>query len=268
MLAIEDVIQWLREGEEWETASVLSECAFSHEEIVDGDLRLEIEMAGYEYRERYTLKIEAPRRILKGITGSLRSVQDTIEQAIRECTQTGDVSVEEIRWVPKLGSNVCSPSDPETEAVLATVDSDHVKTAWTKAVNRRQSDPDGAITAAKTLVENVCKHILSRTGVTYPPNPDITKLYHLVSEKLRLSPSQHIDKNIKAMLGNCQAVVGGIAFIRNNLGDAHSREPGAPAPTPAHAELAVNLAGAIVTFLVRAWENQKEDTEQQATDDK
>ncbi len=257
MLAIEDVIQWLRDGEDWGAAEILAECDFKHEEVVDWERRMEIEMEGYEYRETYILKIEAPRRILKGISGDLKSVQGTIEGAINECTQTHDVDIQGIRWVPKLGNNTASPSDPETEAVLATVDSNHVKTAWAKAINRRQVDPDGAITAAKTLVESVCKHILANSDVRYPPNPDITKLYYLVSEELRLSPNQHIHKQVKAVLGNCQAVVGGIAFIRNNLGDAHSREPGTPSATPADAELAVNLAGALATFLVRTWETQK-----------
>ncbi|MCH8240986.1 MAG: abortive infection family protein, partial [Planctomycetes bacterium] len=57
--------------------------------------------------------------------------------------------------------------------------------------------------------------------------------------------------------GNCQAVVGGIAFLRNNLGDAHSREPGAAKPTEADAELAVNVAGAMATFLVRSWHESR-----------
>jgi hypothetical protein len=84
----------------------------------------------------------------------------------------------------------------------------------------------------------------------------------MVCEKFKLSPDQHIDKNIKRVLGNCQAVVGGIAFIRNNLGDAHSREPGSPATSNVDAELAVNLAGAVATYLVRTWEIQKGQTEQ------
>lgn len=261
MLDIEDVIQWFRDGEDWDAATVLSQCDFSYEELIDWDRRMEIEMAGYDYSEFYVLKIEAPRRILKLISSDLKPMADTIEGAIRECTQSINVIVQEIRWVPKLRTDASSPSDPEIEAAIASLDSDNVRTAWTKAMNRRQSDPDGAITAAKTLVESVCKHILSKAGVTYPTNPDITKLYHMVCEELRLSPDQYIDKNVKRVLGNCQAVVGGIAFIRNKLGDAHSREPGAASPTPADAELAVNLAGAVATFLARTWESQKEDTE-------
>lgn len=262
MLDIEDVIHWLRDGEEWKAAEALSQCRFSHEEFIDWDMRMEVEMAGYIHAPVYDLKVEAPRRILKLISGELEHVAGTIEEAIRECAESIDLNVREVRWVPKFRADESSPSDPEIEAALAALDSDHVKTAWTKALNRRQIDPDGAITAAKILVESVCKHILSEAGVEYPSNPDITKLYHMVCEELRLSPEQYFDKNMKRVLGNCQAVVAGIAFMRNNLGDAHAREPGATFATPADAELAVNLAGAVATFLVRKCESQKEFTEQ------
>jgi hypothetical protein len=259
MLDIEDVIHWLRECGNWQAADVLSQCEFTYD-FVDLAVRLD---GGADF-EVYDLKIEAPGRILKRISGDLKPVIEMIEEAISECTQSLNVHIRGKYWVPKLRSDASSPSDPEIEATLATVDSDHVKRAWAKAMNRRQSDPDGAITSAETLVESVCKHILSRRGVTYPTNPDITKLCHMVCDELRLSPDQHVDKNIKRILGNCQAVVGGIAFIRNHLGDAHSREPGTAAPIPADAELAVNLAGALATFLVRTWEKQEEDSEQHA----
>lgn len=49
---------------------------------------------------------------------------------------------------------------------LSSIDSERVKRLWTKALERRVSDPDGAITAARTLLESVCKHILDDRGVT------------------------------------------------------------------------------------------------------
>jgi hypothetical protein len=180
-----------------------------------------------------------------------------IENAVREIAQAQQCFVKAIHWVPKLKSSTSSPSDEETEKSLAILDSDHVKTAWGKALSRRQNDSDGALTVAKTLLESVCKHILTECKVPYPQNPEIGELYHLVSKQLKLSPEDYIDKKIKGILGNCQAVVQGVAFLRNKLSDAHSLDPNASPPEKEVAELAVNLAGAVSTFLVRHWEKHK-----------
>jgi hypothetical protein len=45
-------------------------------------------------------------------------------------------------------------------SVLTTLGEDDIQNAWTKAFARCHSDPSGAITAARALVETVCKHIL------------------------------------------------------------------------------------------------------------
>jgi hypothetical protein len=42
-----------------------------------------------------------------------------------------------------------------------------------------------------------------------------------------------------------------------HLGDAHSQGPMRAKPLPRHAELAVNLAGTMATFLVATWEARR-----------
>ena len=119
---------------------------------------------------------------------------------------------------------------------------------------RRASDPEGAITAAKTLLETVCKHILDHEpGITYGENDDLPKLYNAAAEILNLAPSQHSEKPFKSILGNCQSVVGNLASLRNKLGDSHGQGKKHVRPAPRHAELAVNLAGSMAMFLVATW---------------
>jgi hypothetical protein len=92
---------------------------------------------------------------------------------------------------------------PITEA-LEGFDPEHVKAAWQKALDRRAADPEGAITAARTLLETVCKHILDETeGVTYADDADLPKLWVLTAETLNLAPGQHQKPVFRAILGNC-----------------------------------------------------------------
>ena len=119
-------------------------------------------------------------------------------------------------------------------------------------MSRRNDDPEGAITAARTLVETVCKHILDKKGKPYK-NSDLPKLYRTVAEILKLAPSQYSEEAFKTILGGCQTVVNGLGTLRNKVSDAHGQSLNAVRPTPRHATLAVNLAGTMATFLIETW---------------
>jgi hypothetical protein len=151
------------------------------------------------------------------------------------------------------------PADEAVSAVLAAVDSEHVREAWRKALERRDADPDGAITAARSMLESVCKHILDEEGVDYEEHADLPALYGKVAAQLRLSPAQHTEQLFKQVLGGCQTVVNGLAAVRNRLGDAHGKGGRGLKPSPRHAELAVNLAGSMATFLISTWEERGRD---------
>jgi len=157
-----------------------------------------------------------------------------------------------------LESNALNPSDDNVSAVLEKFDATHVNAAWSKALDRRTADPEGAITAARTLLETVCKHILEDLGSGAEDGADLPKLYRLTAEKLKLAPSQHTEPVFKQILGGCTAVVEGLGAVRNRLSDAHGKGRAPVKPTARHAELAVNLAGAMAGFLIATWEASRE----------
>jgi hypothetical protein len=143
-----------------------------------------------------------------------------------------------------------APVDAVASDALETFDSEGVHAVWTKALNRRTSDPEGAITVARTLLETVCKRILDEVPGTYTDKEDLPKLYSMTAMALNLAPSQHSEDAIKAILGSAMAVVNGIGTLRNKLSDSHGRGGKPVRPSPRHASLAVNMAGALATFLV------------------
>jgi len=136
----------------------------------------------------------------------------------------------------------------------AKIDSQFITETWRKARDRRHSDPDGAITAARSLLESVCKHILDEFGVEYPENADLPKLYGTAAKELNLAPSQHTEEVFKKILGGAHSVVDGLANLRNRLGDAHGQGKRPVKPAPRHAELAVNMAGSLASFLLATFE--------------
>lgn len=148
------------------------------------------------------------------------------------------------------------PTDQVVSEGLRRFDSESVQVVWAKALDRRQSDPEGAITAARTLLETVCKHILDEKSIEYKDNNiDLPQLYHLVAVELSLSPSQYTEEVFRQILGGCSTIVNGLGTLRNRLGDAHGQGKKSVRPAARHAELAVNLAGSVALFLVETWEN-------------
>ncbi|MEL7979216.1 abortive infection family protein [Vreelandella titanicae] len=152
-----------------------------------------------------------------------------------------------------------APSDLTVTENLERYDPDHIHAAWQKALARRVSDPEGAITMAKTLVESVCKHIVEEMeGKEYiGRSDDLPALYKKASQVLNLAPDQHMEEIFKRILGGCSNIVTGLGELRNKVGDAHGQGPKPVKPSPRHAELAVNLAGTMASFLIATLESKK-----------
>lgn len=154
----------------------------------------------------------------------------------------------------QLELNDSVPSDQVVSNIVQKIDSVHIHNIWQKALERRATDSEGAITLARTLLESTCKYILDEHKVEYGNAPDINQLYRLVSKELNLSPSQHTEQTFKQILGGCSAIVEGLGSLRNRVGDAHGQGKVSFKPSARHAELAVNLAGAMAVFLFSTWD--------------
>jgi len=150
-----------------------------------------------------------------------------------------------------------TPSDAPITAMVQAVSSNYITEVWQKALERRTTDAEGAITSVRTLLESVCKHILDAAGSTYDDSADLPKLYTLTAKQLNLSPSQHTEQLFKQILGGCQTVVEGLGAMRNRHSDAHGKGVSGTRPAPRHAELAVNLSGTMAMFLLQTWEARK-----------
>lgn len=146
-----------------------------------------------------------------------------------------------------------APVDAVASDVLQNFDADGVHAIWRKALDRRHTDPEGAITAARTLLETVCKHIIEKTGNSYGDKDDLPTLYRTTAKQLNLAPSQHTEEIFKQILGGVTAAIEGLGALRNRIGDAHGQGARPVRPLSRHAQLSVNLAGTLATYLIETW---------------
>ncbi|MET7040555.1 abortive infection family protein [Clostridium botulinum] len=140
---------------------------------------------------------------------------------------------------------------------LKIFNSEYIISNWKKALDRKNSDPEGAITIARTLLESVLKHILDNRKISYSRKMDLHELYKLVADEFNLSPNEYNEKLFKQILGGCSAIVSGLGNLRNDLGDAHGKGKTTYRPADRHAELAVNLSGTMCLFLVETYDINK-----------
>jgi hypothetical protein len=61
---------------------------------------------------------------------------------------------------------------------------------------------------------------------------------------------------LKRILGGATSVVEGLGSLRNKIGDAQGQGKKAVRPSARHAQLAVNMAGTMATFIVETWKKE------------
>ncbi|MCB4759070.1 MAG: abortive infection family protein [Sulfurovum sp.] len=133
----------------------------------------------------------------------------------------------------------------------------HIHEQWKKALERKNSDPEGAITTARTLIESILKYILDEKNIEYNDNTDLSELYKEVAKSLNLAPEQHQEQIFKQILGGANGIISGLGSLRNKLGDAHGKGKMSIKPKERHGELAVNLAGTMALFLYKTFKEQE-----------
>lgn len=243
-------LEWLREGSEYQAATLLERCDLKTHYVdsftnFDSQRSIDIiEVDLYISRQDSRL-IDADKKLSKQIKEALLKIIGA------------DTHIKEIRWHGKATAK--SKHIDDISSILTVVDSVHVQQAWGKAIERRITDPEGAITIARSLVESVCKHILDDRGVEYSNTWDLAHIYKEVSKTLSLAPDQYTEQAFKKILGGCTTVVDGLANLRNALSDSHGKSKRSVKPSARHAQLAVNLAGALATFLIETHNSRSND---------
>ena len=159
-----------------------------------------------------------------------------------------------------LESGSTNPVDDQIEDALTDFSAEEVQRVWKRVLERRENDPEAAITSARSLVEAVCKHILDEAGEQYNSQGELKRLYRQAAGSVNLAPDQQSEQSFRQLLGACNTIVESLYSIRNRFGDAHGQSSSAASPSLRHAELAVNVAGSLAIFLVRT--KLEEDTNQ------
>jgi hypothetical protein len=147
---------------------------------------------------------------------------------------------------------------PALRKEAAALGMESVQRDLDQALAEADTNPEGAVTAACSTVESVCKCILDELRQPPPSRQDISGLARAVCEHLRLSPDQEgLPQDIRQMLGGLSTVVGGIGALRTHVGDAHGRGKVRPLVDGRVARFAINAASTVSLFYIETWRSQQ-----------
>lgn len=120
------------------------------------------------------------------------------------------------------------------------------------------NDLDGAVTAARTMLEAVLFELQSELigGPREDFRGDLPKLFRQVIRAMHLDDTRpDLDERYKDVVRGLVQIVGGLAPLRNKISDSHAR---AKVPAPHHARLVVNAVKTIAAFLVSSFHAQRQ----------
>lgn len=118
-------------------------------------------------------------------------------------------------------------------------------------------DYSGAITAAKTLVEGVCKEIIFNIEKKeIESKGNLLKLFETVRKHLGLEP-QDLERPLREVVTGLLKIIQGLSEIRNISGDSHAGKGNGSKLSLHHALLVVNSAKTVANFLFNTYEFQR-----------
>ena len=117
------------------------------------------------------------------------------------------------------------------------------------------NDPPLAISAAKSLIEATCKHVLEALGTSYEEKSGIPVLVKSAQKALKahpdtIAPTAKGRDTIVRVLSNLSQVAIGIAELRNEYGTDHGRTRPSSGLGLRHAHLAAGAAHTYCYFLL------------------
>lgn len=142
-----------------------------------------------------------------------------------------------------ISRSLLARSEPPVSPIADELGWLAVAERWKRATACSASRPRAATTQARSLVEDVAKHILVHRDRNVPSN-----LKSAVRQALSaIGGESEVHDKIR---GGLQTLEQAIVSARNDKGDAHGAAPNDVPPTPAEAQLYVTVAGGIAAYLM------------------
>ena len=143
------------------------------------------------------------------VCGSLGQFWGSIKAKYSRYDERRQYLQEEFEPLPAyLESESTSPVDDLVDDVLTNFSAEEVQRVWKRALERRENDPEAAITSARSLVEAVCKHILDEAGEQYNNQGELKRLYRQAAGSMNSHRTSNLSRCSSNYWGHAQPLWG------------------------------------------------------------
>lgn len=179
-------------------------------------------------------------------------IQDKIIQYWNEYLEKDDYKIMRNGnnfYVTKASRQIITIPETHLDILSTEFMNEQIQKCQLKILN---CDFDGAITNARTLVEEVLLEIEYRKlGERGDNDGDINNLYKRVKGLVNFDPSQeNLNKTLKQILSGLNSIVVGVGTLRSKASDSHAQQY---KPQEHHARLAVNTAMTFTSFIIESY---------------
>lgn len=223
---------------------------------------LVVELLNILWRRKHKDRDDHIEEIYRRLESDAWAIDTDYVSAVQSAADNQDSDFRKL--IEELGSLPSHAATPLLKRVSAEWTLDTVDLETTRALENIEKDPEASITAACSMVESVCRSILTSRSLPLPKTMDIQTLYKVVREPLGLSPKKdlhdtEIEADVRTILSAISNAVQGIGALRSHAGTAHGREKGFRRLDPRIARLSVNCALSLTLFLIETWEKKFPD---------
>jgi hypothetical protein len=189
--------------------------------------------------------------------GNLNKLRESFKRQVEAILDQGVDPSDKTSQGSDVSVAVATQSHIESHLIDAAKVIDALKIAedWGRAQRKVLKEPDGAITAACVLVETTLKHLLAHLNEPLPADKSILPLYRTLAKKLHLVPDGGEEGALRGFLSGLHTTIQNLGVLRTSMGDSHGRTPHQRRGNIDEARLAVDVAGAISSFLIRQINN-------------
>lgn len=159
--------------------------------------------------------------------------------------------------IMNIAKDMCLITDVVDVEIEDKLRSDFVDQQISKCKRKMNSlDYDGAITNARTLVEEILLSIEERNiGTRQLYDGNLQSLYKRVAKQINMYPEDNKMRNsFNEILKGFLSIISGFSGISNNIADRHATTKH---PQKHHAKIAVNSAMVISEFLIESFKYQR-----------
>lgn len=214
-------------------------------DLIQTDQSISTAIPEWIYKNRYGGEFWA---FIKGVSSSYQGRRDFINKTFSDLYDFVEKGADQ-------------PVSISLEEINLTIKNEYIDLLWKKIYSRRTFDKEGALTACKTLVETVIKHLLDEKEIIHSTKDDIKNLYKKVSNAYGLNPSKQSSDGFTKLCSGYISIIDGIAIIRNKYGDAHGKSNNVQNELKQHhIDFVINMTGSIATFLLSLAKDKSKET--------